>query len=1208
MKSVLTWVYPKPVHMSRIKKQPINAIEYKPDGTQILVATGSKIYMFDANLGEGCKKLKGPKDTVYCLAYAADGKRFASGGADKHVIIWSAAGEGELKYPHMDSILCLAYNPITQQLASCTASDFGLWSREQVEVTKLKVNSKILCCSWTNDGQHLALGHFDGTISIRDKEGVEKLKITDLKEPVWTMSWNPSRDEPYDVLAVGCWDQTLNFYHLSGKKICQRSLGFDPCSISYFNNGEYMVIAGSNKKATLWKKEGIKICDICETSNWIWSAKPRPNDNFVAVGTEDGDLKVYHLMFSTVHGLHEDQYAYRSFMTDVVVQDLVSENTMRIRCKDYVKRIAVYKGRLAVQLPERVYIYDIFYDESEALMQFHIRSRIHKKIECNLLVVTSQHIILCHEMKLQLFNFKGTKEREWTMDSVIRYIKVIGGPPNREALLVGLRNGSVCKIFIDNPFPIQLLKHTSAIRCLDLSLNRDKLALVDERGCCSVYNLKTKQYTFQERPANAVAWNSSYDDMLCYSGNNVLNMKTADFPIFQHKFKGFVVGFKGSKVFGLHFVNMSTIDIPQSASLHRFIQKEDFKSAYKVACLGVTETDWKLLAFHALMGMDFKVARNAFIRIRDYKYIDLLNKFERQLIAKNYDKNTFMAEIFAYQGKFEEAADKFIAAKNPKAAIDMLCDLHQWDKAKQIAQRVGKETGINMNDLIHKQATLAEEDGDLKTAAELYMACGETRKSIRINGDNKWFKPLFEIMNGLDIDRERELILMCSKYFLDANQITEATAGFEKLNDFESLVDLYIKANNWEQAFKLRDTHPHLSKKINLPYARWLAENDKFDQSMQAFIDAGEPEEAIKMIELLSHNAVTENRFKDASYYFWLLARKSLDMATAGPRKDMRRISQFMRFRKLSHLYYAYESIYQYSVQPFNSVSSNYLFNRSRFLLMTMKGSGPYGISKVFIVLALARLSYMLGNFELAREAYQRLSLLRIPSHLRDEVDLASININSKPMTNHEEMIPICYRCGSANPLLHSADRCSVCQHPFIRSFTSFEHLPLVEFTLPKDVSPEEAEKLINLESIGSMGGSSMSGGDGWKESSDGGAERLSLGAPQQAPAQSGGSSLSSDVFSQYLISMDHRSDRYRPVQVTTEMLKQFNRDDVFIVDWNSPAVPRQYFKCLVEGNRISHCTSCNSFFQTEDFEFLLLKSNNKCPICRHKYKVQSAH
>lgn len=51
--------------------------------------------------------------------------RFASGGADKMVIIWTPQLEGILKYSHTDSLQCVAYNPVTHQLLSCATGDFG---------------------------------------------------------------------------------------------------------------------------------------------------------------------------------------------------------------------------------------------------------------------------------------------------------------------------------------------------------------------------------------------------------------------------------------------------------------------------------------------------------------------------------------------------------------------------------------------------------------------------------------------------------------------------------------------------------------------------------------------------------------------------------------------------------------------------------------------------------------------------------------------------------------------------------------------------------------------------------------------------------------------------------------------------------------------------------------------------------------------------
>lgn len=60
--------------------------------------------------------------------------------------------------------------------------------------------------------------------------------------------------------------------------------------------------------------------------------------------------------------------------------------------------------------------------------------------------------------------------------------------------------GQILKIFVDNPFPIMLLKQNTSVRCLDMSTSRSKLAVVDEHNTCLVYDIQTKELLFQVRP------------------------------------------------------------------------------------------------------------------------------------------------------------------------------------------------------------------------------------------------------------------------------------------------------------------------------------------------------------------------------------------------------------------------------------------------------------------------------------------------------------------------------------------------------------------------------------------------------------------------------------------------------------------------------------------------------------------------------------
>lgn len=67
---------------------------------------------------------------------------------------------------------------------------------------------------------------------------------------------------------------------------------------------------------------------------------------------------------------------------------------VRIKCRELVKKIAIYRSRLAIQLPEKILVYELYSDDSSD-MHYRVKEKICRRFECNLLVVCSQHIILC---------------------------------------------------------------------------------------------------------------------------------------------------------------------------------------------------------------------------------------------------------------------------------------------------------------------------------------------------------------------------------------------------------------------------------------------------------------------------------------------------------------------------------------------------------------------------------------------------------------------------------------------------------------------------------------------------------------------------------------------------------------------------------------------------------------------------------------------
>ncbi|KAA0187203.1 Intraflagellar transport protein [Fasciolopsis buskii] len=1012
------------------------------------------------------------------------------------------------------------------------------------------------------------------------------------------MRWSHSKQEQNELLAVVDWNQKLSFYQLCGKQVVygdgqsvqqlalipkvgkDRHLGFDASDISWFGpRNETVAVCGSNRQCLLFSSEGNRLADLTKQSSWIWCCRTRPNENQIVIGCQDGTLETVQLLLPVVHSLYRDRYAYRESLTDVIVQHLVTEQKARIKCRDYVKKIAVYKSRLAIQLSDKILVYEPATEDSTD-MHYRVREKLIKNIECQLLIVTTHNLVICQDNVLTSLNFQGTKERQWNMSGPVRYIRIVGGPPTRETLLIGLKTGQVMKIILDNAFPIQLAKALSGIRCVDISRNQDKLGVIDDNNTLSVFCQKTNDLLFQEPNVTSLAWNTLNNDLLSYSGNDRISIKAGNFSSYSQHAKGVAVGFSGCYIYCLQENVVHRIEVSLSPVMYLYLDAGLLNRAREIACFGLTEPEWLSLGQAALAKLNLPVSKYAYIQLGDAVMLTFIQQLEERCRHGDWSMNETilspgtlitLGDVAAYMRRFSDAAAYYTKAgtehEGTHRAVEMYTDLRRFDEARE-AMTTGDADSAERRRLIAKHADWAKTTKEHRTAAKMYLDAGEFAKAIELAGENRWTDLLLEISRKLD-KGDRDCLGRCAQHLARLGEYAFAADCYAKYGDVENQLALHVEAKSWEEAFELVKKFPEHFKHVYLPYAHWLAENDKFEEAQAAFAKAGLQSEAIRVLERLATCAANESRFEDAAFYHWKLSMQCLDMVTDA--KDSRRqqalLTKFYELQKKADIYYVYANIHRYLHEPFAFQMPETYFNMARYLVHLLQTEELNAISKAAVLYVLARHGQSLGAYKLARLVYERLRNLHLPKDMREKVELASLSIRTRPYVDSEDIHVMCYRCSTTNPLISTAgNRCTNCREPFVYSFISLEQLPLVEFVPEEGLSHEKVIELLRAEpqiGVHAKGKPSM-----FNQGDD---------DPQMLKISHDKSGLSAgqDRFTAKLLSSDLFSGSYTPVQLDAETLGTLSSPEVIIINYAAPLHPR-YYKSLLPEVSITQCNACH--------------------------------
>lgn len=802
-------------------------------------------------------------------------------------------------------------------------------------------------------------------------------------------------------------------------------------------------------------------------------------------------------------------------------------------------------------------------------MHYRAKEKIAQKLDCSLLVICSNHLIICQEKTLQSMYFSGEQEKEWIFNSPIRYIKNVGGPPGKEGLLLGLKNGQVWEVHLDNIHPLLKVSVAESVRCLDLSQRKEKLAVVDEGGSLQIFTYRTGELCCQETNANSVAFNTLYEEMVAFSGPNTLAIKVIDFPAHVQKLSGFVVGVCGSKAFCLNDFTMNTLELPLSSPMYQFIEKHMYHDAYKIACLGVPDGDWEELAHSALEHLEFDVARLSFVKLQDFNYLELIEDIQEQQQKGDYNRDVIMGDILAMKGKLKEAARLYQKSGHESKALTMYTDLRMFDEAQEF---LGAKDN---NDLIRQKADWARNINEHKAAADMYISIGDIKTAVEIYAEQGWSDLLIDLSRRLD-KSDKSALSVIAQHLKTLGQPASAAEIYRRLDDSAAVLQLHVEANEWAQAFAIVENQPQLNAIVYVPYAQWLAENDRFVQAQKAFHKAGKSDEAFKVFQQLTANSVSESRFDDAGFYYWIISRQYLDLSKETGNKQDWYLEKFRENEKRAQIYYAYNTVHKYLEEPFTSYMPEALFNIARFLMAQTNQEKTLGISMFAIYFTLAKQARKLGANKLAKQMFDKLIQLQIPKKFEEQVEIATIASRARPYNDPEELLPMCYRCSTYNPLTSCANSCVNCGQPFVYSFVSFETLPLIEFHIEEGISDEEAFRYIETPVQASN--------EGFKESINDDQQTLEL-------------MDSVEETDQFLYKGDNEDKKYQPIVLGRKQLLALEMGSVLVCKWDAP-LKYQFFRNILPELHVTLCNSCFKAFHVDDFELQLLQQGH-CPFCR---------